>query len=245
MKKIIALLPVLVLLISMFGCTQPSIDRLEPPTIAGTYETQVDLTELVIEHFDTGMGTQSPELSLGSYLSPFTLTLIYEFREDNTYRVSVDSKSIEDSLAHFNTAATACMEELMYRQCREQLLPFGLTVESHDDLLQVLGMTWDEVFQTALGKSEEQFVSDLLQDSFAEVLTAEYFAEGQFLTSLGRLYLSDSLDEEIDITRYERYKTDDGCLVITKAVNIDNADFFSYPYVLTQIAPSASAEAHS
>ena len=239
MKKITVLLLAWVLLISISGCSKPSIDQTEAPAITGTYEMQVDLTDLVIESFDKGMGIQDSDLSLGNFLSPFTLTLVYDFHKDGSYRISVNNDSIAESLKQLASAAVPLMDDVILQQYREAFVPFGFTVERHEDLSRILGMTRDEVFQTATGKSREEFIAQLIDDSFSNVLTTPHIAEGRYKAERGRLYLSNSLDEEVSKNSYEVYHLTEDCIFITKAVNVSSADFFSYPYILTKIEPKA------
>ena len=238
MKKFTALLLAVAMLVSLNGC-------FGPPEIVGTYETEVDLKDLVVENFDRGFGTQDDTLSLANYLSEFSLTLTFVFNQDGTYQISVAPDSIVDSLNHLKSAVLPLMEDLIFHQFQEKFTPFGFGIESHADLEAIVGMTWDEVFQSAFGKSEEQFIADLVDESFIDALTTEFVTEGNFKAKDGKLYLSKSLDTQISEDSYETYKIEDGYITILEAVNVKNAGFFSYPYILTELEPLPSPEAES
>ncbi|MBQ3011320.1 MAG: hypothetical protein IJD81_09035 [Oscillospiraceae bacterium] len=231
MKKLIALLLAAVLALSLVGCTAP------PPEILGTYQTEVDLYQSVVDTFDTGLGTADTVYSLKNYLSEFKLTITFVFNADGTYNMTVEQDSIVTAVENLKTAVLPLLTDNIFAACKEQLTPYGLTIETYEDLEAAVGMSWDEIFSTALGKSAEETVDALIDESFTTALTGSFYSEGRFLAKEGCLYISNSLQAGPPADNYETYTLHGADVTVTGAVNLDETGVFSYPYVLTRTAP--------
>lgn len=232
MKKLIALLLAAALCFSLTGC-------FGRPEILGTYHTEVDLYDIVVENFDKGTGLSGTEYSLENYLEEFKVCVSFTFNKDGTYSMEIKSESIATALDQLKAAVLPLMNDRIFSTFKDRFTPYGFTIESQSDIESIVGMTWDEVFSSALGKTAEEFVDTLIDESFVAAVTTDFHSEGKFTAKKGQLRISNSLDTEPPEDRYETYEIDGDTVTITGAVNLEENIFFSYPYVLTKVETAA------
>ena len=228
MKKLIALLLSVVLACSLVGCGGPEI--------LGTYKTTADVTDLFVESFDEGTGLTDPELSLANYMDSFTLVIISEFKEDGTYVQYLDSASTEAALDALAGAIVPLTEDLVLYTLSEQFRAFGYSFETKEDVETFVGMAWDDIINTSLGMSLEEFAEQLINELVADTLTDEVLAEGNYKAEKGKLYISESLDTEISEGCYETYEINGDVITVTGGVNIEETEILPYPFDLVKVA---------
>lgn len=228
MKKLIALLLSVVLACSLVGCGGPEI--------LGTYKTTADVTDLFVESFDEGTGLTDPELSLANYMDSFTLVIISEFKEDGTYVQYLDSASTEAALDALAGAIVPLTEDLVLYTLSEQFRAFGYSFETKEDVETFVGMAWDDIINTSLGMSLEEFAEQLINELVADTLTDEVLADGNYKAEKGKLYISESLDTEISEGCYETYEINGDVITVTGGVNIEETEILPYPFDLVKVA---------
>ena len=228
MKQIIALMLTVILCISLVGCGNKS-------ELSGTYQAEFDIYDSVVTQFDTILNVADSEYSLKNYLDEFTLTLVFAFNDDGTYSVRAQADATEETLRSVKDAILPLMNDMLFSIFKDRFAPKGFTIETQKDIESIVGMTWDEVFINTLGKSPEQFVSDLIDTSFADVLNMNLYAEGTYKAKDGKLYLSNSLESDPPKDSYRTYELGSGTVTVTEAVNIETDLIPYYPFTLTQI----------
>lgn len=228
MKKTISLLMALVLLFALTACSSK-------PDILGTYKSEFDITELIVTEFDGGADIDGTDLSLGNYLDAFTFTVLFQFNEDGTYSEHIDRASFEASLEDMRNAIVPLMNDLMLQAFIEEFAVYGYTAETREDVETILGMAWDDILPSALGMEMDELLDEMMKGVTEEIDYDETLAEGNYKAEDGKLYLSDGLEYEIDESVYEYYELDGDTVSIVAGVNIEENEYFTYPYVLTKV----------
>lgn len=210
MKKILSLaLSALLLVALLAGCGGGTAEK----GIAGSWAADVDMTEYL-------NAALSAEEDLGKYLTldSFTIKLLADFNEDGTYSMKGDpdsAKAAMDGLKEQTKAAvTAYMEDMI----KEQGLDMSL-----DELLEASGMSMDDL------------VDQMDQAYSTEDLLGDLTMEGKYLYEEGKLALSDSLDEEADLSTYEAVELDGDTLTLTGGDDADSDFAGLYPVVFERV----------
>lgn len=228
MKKILSLLMALVLVFSLAACGGPEI--------LGTYETKIDMTDQLVTEFDEGAEISGTELSLANYLDECSLTMISVFNEDGTYSQSVDAASIDAVLENLKDAIIPLMDDLMLYSFIDQFSVLGYTIETREDVEQIVGMEWEEIFASVIGVDSEQFVSDLIDELSESLISEDLSKSGKYKAEDGKLYLSNAPEEEINESAFETYVIDGDTVTITGGINIDESESLPYPFTLTKVS---------
>ena len=234
MKKLTALLLAIVMTLSLTGC----IFR---PEIVGTYQAEADLCEMVIEKFDSGTGLTDTNFSMKYYLKEFKILINFEFLKEGTYSITVDNASIQAALLNLHDAAVMMIDDYLFAAAKQEYTNYGFTLESRDDVAALVNMSWAELCTTARGCSLDEYVNQLITNSFGTALSTQYRCEGQFTARRGQLHLSDGLEAEPVEENYETYEIANGIITFTGSVNLEDNTFFSYPYVLTPVSLPTAA----
>lgn len=231
MKKMIALLMALVLVFAMTACSSA-------PEILGTYETTIDMTDLIVIPFDGGAGVTGTDLSLANYMEAFSFIMVSEFNEDGTYRQYKDTASLETAMDNLKDALLRFTDDLLLYSLTEQFASYGYDIKSREAVEEMLDMEWDSIFSYIYGIDLEEFVGELTDVLSEELLneTDRLLQEGKYKAEDGKLYLSTSIDEEIDESAYKTYEIDGDAVSITGGVNIEENEYLSYPFTMTKVS---------
>lgn len=230
MKKLLSLLFTMGLVLSLIGCGS------KEPDILGTYDTTINLKELLVEEVN-GQLEMDTETSLGDYMSDFNMLVVSEFSEDGTYKQYVDMEKFEASYTQLKSELTLYMNDMLAEVLVMSLTDSGLEVESMEDVENMLGMTYDEIIEMSLGMSLEEFVDFAMDESVdLDAMAEEATSEGKYKAEDGKLYMSDSLDTEIDESAYEVYTLEGNVVTLTEGVNIETNEYFDYPLEMVKRA---------
>lgn len=199
MKKVISLLLVLVLCLSLCACGSSDKDKL-----VGSWSATLDVADMVNESISSADATMGEYVKVDSMEIKFDLV----FNKDDTCAMSVDEDhlkaQLEDALDVMMDGTLAYMEAMFAQQGLEMPI---------EEILQLAGVT-EEDLRNELAASMD--VSEMFEDvNF----------EGNFKAEGGKLYMSTSLDEEVDETVYETYKLDGDKLTIDTG-NGEDIEFF-------------------
>lgn len=165
MKRMIAMITVLMLVLSLSACVFPSMEEL-----CGTWEMnlrqEADTAETMLEN----MEFYSEEIALIDVES-LDFVMIVEFREDKTYRYAFDVDATKECIREFYTDAIAALYD-----GRESL------TDTYDE--EILNMTKEE-FEQAYAEMFSMESIDVLLDYFVENcvdydILGESFEEGSF-----------------------------------------------------------------
>ena len=179
--------------------------------LVGTWESSLDLTDMVNEQMEAGMGSDQ-ELMQYFTIKDFSIKLALTFNEDDTYKLAVDEaamgQSLDNILADFKEGATRYFEDLIAESGQE------MTV---DEALSAMGLTMDDFMDQLFSK--EDMMSSL----------GEMESSGTFQAKGGMIYMTDG-----DGTGVEPYELEDSTLTLT-GEGVDDGELVGlYPMTFTK-----------
>lgn len=209
-RKSLSLLACLSLMCSLLllcsGCGNKDKDAL-----IGSWETTLDLTDMVNEQMEAGMGAQQDLMEYFTIKS-FPLKLILTFNEDDTYKLAMDKAAMDQSLDNilkdFRDGATRYFEDIIAESGQEMTI---------DEALASMGITMDDFM-------EQLFNKDAMVSSMGEMESS-----GTFEVKSGKLFLTDE-----EGTGLEPYTLDGTTLTLT-GEGVDDGELMGmYPMVFSK-----------
>ena len=146
--------------------------------LVGAWSGQVDVMDQVVE----GMRVTAPEIADELELENFYIPLEMEFRDDNTYIMTVDQEKLDESMDALVQKSVDATMVYMEQMLKEQ----GIT-----------DMTVDEVLAQS-GMDRESF-TDLMEQSMGNLSSSvvqQIQTEGQYRLEGNQMYTSDDKDTE-------------------------------------------------
>lgn len=146
--------------------------------LVGAWSGQVDVMDQVVE----GMRVTAPEIADELELENFYIPLEMEFRDDNTYIMTVDQEKLDESMDALIQKSVDATLVYMEQMLKEQ----GIT-----------DMTVDEVLAQS-GMDRESF-TQLMRDSLSQLSSSvvqQIQTEGQYRLEGNQMYTSDDKDTE-------------------------------------------------
>ncbi len=146
--------------------------------LVGAWSGQVDVMDQVVE----GMRVTAPEIADELELENFYIPLEIEFRDDNTYIMTVDQEKLDESMDALIQKSVDATMVYMEQMLKEQ----GIT-----------DMTVDEVLAQS-GMDRESF-TDLMEQSMSNLSSSvvqQIQTEGQNRLGGNQVYTSDDKDTE-------------------------------------------------
>lgn len=194
-KSLSLLLSTLLVLALLAGCgAGGGAAESEPEaTIVGTWAADVDMTDLLNDIL-------AEEEEIGPFLTlrSFSLRLLADFKEDGTYTMAGDPEAAQAAMDGLKEDMKTALQGYFEKKLEDEGM--DMTV---DDLLQAAGMTLDDVI-------------DEMDDTFsADDLLSGLTGEGKYSLDGDKLFLSDSLDEDIDPDTYQTITLEADTLTLT------------------------------
>ena len=146
--------------------------------LVGAWSGQVDVMDQVV----AGMLVTAPEIADELELENFYIPLEIEFRDDNTYIMTVDQEKLDESMDALIQKSVDTIMVYMEQMLKEQ----GIT-----------DMTVDEVLAQS-GMDRESF-TDLMEQSMGNLSSSvvqQIQTEGQYRLEGNQMYTSDDKDTE-------------------------------------------------
>ena len=146
--------------------------------LVGAWSGQLDVMDQVVE----GMRVTAPEIADELELENFYIPLEMEFRDDNTYIMTVDQEKLDESMDALIQKSVDATMVYMEQMLKEQ----GIT-----------DMTVDEVLAQS-GMDRESF-TDLMEQSMGNLSSSvvqQIQTEGQYRLEGNQMYTSDDKDTE-------------------------------------------------
>ena len=146
--------------------------------LVGAWSGQVDVMDQVVE----GMRLTAPEIADELELENFYIPLEIEFRDDNTYIMTVDQEKLDESMDALIQKSVDTIMVYMEQMRKEQ----GIT-----------DMTVDEVLAQS-GMDRESF-TDLMEQNMGNLSSSvvqQIQTEGQYRLEGNQVYTSDDKDTE-------------------------------------------------
>lgn len=209
-RKNVSLLACLSLICAMLlacsGCGNKDKEAL-----IGDWESTIDLTGMLNEQMEAGMGGDEEMMSYFNF-SSFTMKLNLSFNDDDTYKLSVNEeeldKSFDELIESLRTGITKYLEDMIAQQ------GVDMTV---DEFLQQMGMDLDTFMDQALNK-------DVILASMGDMASS-----GTFEAKDGVLYMTEN-----GSTSLAEYALDNGKLTLSDKGADDSELKDFYPLVFTK-----------
>ena len=189
-SRILAMAMALVMILCAFtGCGKSS-QKQDESLIIGKWQTSVDLAGVMDEALKDSDMTEEAEIFGDTDLSGITMLLNMEFKEDGTYTVSLDNASGEDAVKQMAQRMIPALKEYLRGVYASSTGAdaSAVTDEELDLLLPQMGMeSWDDMGEMIMGEIDTD-------EMFAEANSA-----GKYMLKDGKLYTTDSVDEEATV----------------------------------------------
>lgn len=146
--------------------------------LVGAWSGQVDVMDQVVE----GMRVTAPEIADELELENFYIPLEMEFRDDNTYIMTVDQEKLDESMDELIQKAVDATLVYMEQMLKEQ----GITDMTVDEALAQSGM-------------DRESFTDLMEQSMGNLSSSvvqQIQTEGQYRLEGNQMYTSDDKDTE-------------------------------------------------
>lgn len=162
----------LTLTLAACGGNDPKAD------LVGAWSGQVDVMDQVVE----GMRVTAPEIADELELENFYIPLEIEFRDDNTYIMTVDQEKLDESMDALIQKSVDATMVYMEQMLKEQ----GITDMTVDEALAQSGM-------------DRESFTDLMEQSMGNLSSSvvqQIQTEGQYRLEGNQMYTSDDKDTE-------------------------------------------------
>ena len=146
--------------------------------LVGAWSGQVDVMDQVVE----GMRVTAPEIADELELENFYIPLEMEFRDDNTYIMTVDQEKLDESMDALIQKSVEATMVYMEQMLKEQ----GITDMTVDEALAQSGM-------------DRESFTDLMEQSMGNLSSSvvqQIQTEGQYRLEGNQMYTSDDKDTE-------------------------------------------------
>ena len=185
MKKIFALMLAALMLVGVLAACGGDKASVSDGGLEGKWRTTLDMTEEVNQDLADG--------ELGEFMefSDLGVDLVLEFKGDGTYSMTVDEDALADTMESVKTQFKEGMSNYL-----AEMMP-GVDLDL-DELMAEMGLDLDELVDSVDMASELR----------------EYNMAGQYKAEGGKLYLSESADEEPPVDEYDVYILDGDTLTM-------------------------------
>ena len=146
--------------------------------LVGAWSGQVDVMDQVVE----GIRVTAPEIADELELENFYIPLEMEFRDDNTYTMTVDQEKLDESMDALIQKSVDATMVYMEQMLKEQ----GITDMTVDEALAQSGM-------------DRESFTDLMEQSMgalSSTVAQQIQTEGQYRLEGDQMYTSDDKDTE-------------------------------------------------
>lgn len=146
--------------------------------LVGAWSGQVDVMDQVVE----GIRVTAPEIADELELENFYIPLEIEFRDDNTYIMTVDQEKLDESMDALIQKSVDATMVYMEQMLKEQ----GITDMTVDEALAQSGM-------------DRESFTDLMEQSMGNLSSSvvqQIQTEGQYRLEGNQMYTSDDKDTE-------------------------------------------------
>ena len=215
MKNIVGILLIAAMVLAFAGCGNSKASDKEQ--FVGSWKATLDLTDVLNESLKEGIAQADADMADYFTVDRFGFDVIFTFNDDDTYSSKIDEATLEKSTA----AMKAGLKDGLTSYFEDMVAEMGLDM-SVDKLLDASGFSLDELLDEALPA-----------DLFDEVLD-EFRLSGKWKAKDGKLYTTESVNDDIDDSGYELYEiTSAGIKLSLVDDSEDEAGVF--PMLLTKI----------
>ena len=182
----------------------------------GTWEANVNLTDFVNEQFQAGFDQVGEDASEYFNIDEFEFKMLFTFNDDDTYSISVDEDSLNNSVetikGNFKDGFTAYVEDM--------IASMGLEM-SVDEMMAMSGMSMDDVINAGFG---DEIIGGMIE---------EFEVNGNWDAKDGKLYTTESVNDDIDENSYELYEITSDGIKLSEPEGVED-ELGIFPIVLTK-----------
>ena len=177
-RNVVSILMVVSMAFVLFGCGSSG----DKEGFLGTWESTVDMADFINEEI------QKEDADIIEYLNidKFEITFLFTFNDDETFSISADEDSIQNSFEAVKTDLKGKVTEYLEYIIAEQ--DYGISL---DKVLELKGISIDDLINENLG-------DDIIDDMIEEIEL-----NGKWKVEDGQLYLTDNEFGEDDCFNYE------------------------------------------
>lgn len=207
MKKSLSIVLLVAMLVTLFaGCS------LFGDNIAGKWESEIDITQFMVDAIKEGMGDENVGLMEYFEFKDFKIKLLATFNEDGSYELSASKESLEGVVSSLIDQAVAGMKTMLMKEAEA----VGATEEAVNAIL--------EQVKTQLSTELSGETIDGMVEAFA--------AKGFYKMEDGKLYTADTV-ENLESTGYETYVLEGDTLTLNKGEGLEE----TYSEILSSLYP--------
>ncbi|MDE6063305.1 MAG: hypothetical protein K2G20_01775 [Lachnospiraceae bacterium] len=209
-SKIVTMLLACIMLFSLVGCGKADTGK----ALYGTWAMDVDLSE----ELNRQMGDE-----FAGFEGKLVITLKFDFNEDGSFKMYVDSDALKTSFAGWMDSFVAFSVDVMYEQFEDG---YGLSKEEADELVQsTYNCTMEEYIRTIMEGSVD-----------VDAMAAEMETSGIWEAKGDKLYMSEG--DKIDVNSFDIFEVSGDTLTLNLPEGAtDDSDIpgLSYPYSLHKV----------
>ena len=215
-KRILSLALVLLMLLALTACGK------KQPDLTGTWVTEIDMAPLIANEMDkelavSNLGVEAD--SFADYLDTLPCRIHMELKQDGTFLQSLDDASLSSAQGKLLDSMLNFCHDLLRNALIVSLQNYGIIGEgaTDEDVETTLGMSMEDAIQMAFGADMESYIHSIL-DGLWNSLAEEFKQEGQYKAEEGKLFLSDSLEHNVDSKVYYPFTLENGVLTLEAVV---------------------------
>ena len=208
---------ILIIICLIIGTVFSACGKSETKKFLGSWKTSIDISNQINEGFLNSYEGISDYVNV----KDMSVYLIYTFKDDGTYSVSVEQESSKASFDNMRKELEAGFEKYFENLLKEQNL--SMTV---DEFL--------ETSNTSIDALLEQYIGTDVYNDMVESLELS----GKWKAENGKLYSSDSTDLEVDETEYITYEIDSEVLKLLEVYingSVETEGNWMYPLTFNKI----------
>ena len=198
--------------------------------LIGTWKAETDGINELVDSIDSQLGESG--ITYADYLDSFPITVLFELREDGTYKVSADMDAFEKTYADLRSATVTYYDDLMLLAITSLLEEYGVgTFSTWEDIEGYTGYEKDELIQESLGMSLAEYVEEVLGETIYDTMTDALSLEGRYSIEDYELHLSFSPDSDPVSAEYQTFEFENDVLTLTGFEGTQFLYDFPYPVV--------------
>lgn len=215
MKRTITRITAVLLIIATMFAFSGCLTR-EDLVFRGSWKGTIDLSTVI----DESMKEILDEAETTGYLTDkVTVDILFDFNKDGTYSAKIDEESVENAVQKFS--------DIMKNLVREQV-EILIADEGYYDV--------DAFFEENYGTDFDEYFENYIQgngvaDEIRESLSSEK-ANGKFIAKDGKLYTSDDVSNDPDMSEYIEYTIGNGKITLVKSSDSEDYSDGFFPVEL-------------
>lgn len=200
-------------------------------SLLGKWVTQVEMKDTFAQVVDSILGY--PGISFADYLDSFPVAMVMELTDSGTYFVYGDKDAMGDTIVALKSATSSFTEDLLLLVLIDTLTSYypDATLNSWEDIEELLEMSKEEMIITRLGMPIDEYVEQNMGDNYLNEVIESMESEGRFSVEPGKLHTSSDINVEPKEGDYESFVLDGDTLTLTDYAGTSSMEGVVYPMV--------------